>query len=400
MVCRLARFAPVVALALASWVARDASAGDTLRLDWSAPAVCPTALQVHSAALRGAESEPSETAASERDGNEGTLSAPVLEASATVSSFDRDGVAHWTVQLHTRRGSVTGERVIEASSCDGVAEATAVVLALALLSSSPTGEESVVSEATTSKALVPGAVAPDPVAAHAVVSQAKVPQKAAARTPPPRSSRVRGARRASLAQTLTRARVVPAGSFPAGALEHEPRSTELVVQDLSLGVSAAGDSATLPSPAIGASFTLSWRLGRGLLEADVRTWAAQTHTLDFWAAGARFSRLSVGARGCWTLWRSQGGGGDVAACGGADIERVRAPGRGVDPSYDASADWVAGAAGGLGRIVLTRWLALRTRLEGSVPLSRPRFVIDGAGSLHRPAALSAAGSFGLELSFL
>jgi hypothetical protein len=399
MVCRLARFAPVAALALASLVALDASAGDTLRLAWSAPAVCPTALQVHSAALRGAESEPSETA-SELDGDAGTLSEPVLEASATVSSRELDGVAHWTVHLHTRRGSVTGERVVEASSCDGVAEATAVVLALALLSSAPTPGQPVVSDAATSKALSPGAVAPEAVATHAAVTRATVPQKAVRRTPPPRSSRVRGARRASPARALTRARVVSLRTSPAAALEHEPRSTELVVQDLSLGVSAAGDSATLPSPAIGASFTLSWRLGQGLLEVDVRTWAAQTHTLDFWAAGARFSRLSVGARGCWTLWRSQGGGGDVAACGGADIERVRAPGRGVDPSYDASADWVAGAAGGLGRIVLTRWLALRTRLEGSVPLSRPRFVIDGAGSLHRPAALSAAGSFGLELSFL
>jgi hypothetical protein len=181
--------------------------------------------------------------------------------------------------------------------------------------------------------------------------------------------------------------------------EPEPSLAQPAVRGVAFGMAAAGDSATLPSPALGASFTLGWRRGRAGIELDVRTWAAQTHTLDFWAAGARFTRLSIGGRGCWSAWRSGAGGVDLAACAGADVERVNAPGRGVDPSYEASAEWVAVAAGGLARFVLAPWLALRTRLEGSAPLSRPDFVIQGAGSLHRPAFLSAAGSFGVELSF-
>jgi hypothetical protein len=348
-VSHLVRFAPHVVAALASLAARDASARDSLRLDWAAPAGCPTAEAVHAAALRGAGSEP-----------RGPLEPvePVLEASAQVTSVQVAGVTRWTVQLRTRQGEVTGERTVEATTCAGVAEAAAVVLAIALLS--------------------PAAAAETPAATRAPVRDLE-------RGPPSRASR------AGPALLRSQPPFIPPQDAASGATP--------AAHQVAFGMSAIGDAATLPSPAVGASFTLAWQPGRARIELEARTWAPQTHTLEAFAAGARFSMTSLGARGCWAVWRSALGRVEFGACAGVDLQRVAAPGRGVDSSYDASAAWAALTPGGLGRLVLTPWLALRARLEGSVPLSRPRFVIEGAGDLHRPAALSAGAAFGMELSF-
>jgi hypothetical protein len=435
-----------VAAVWLSLAARDASARERFRLSWSAPAGCPTAEDVRAAALRGAEPDvPDRNAAAPA-----VVDEPELEASARVSSRQVGAVTQWTVELQTRRGALTGERTIEASSCAGIAEATAVVLGLALLSGSPASEPEIVASPTTAAPPATagttgsmgtaGDTASDGRRAttlrtleHAADAARRTSRAASARpTVPARAlggsaglRSVRGAARATvrgsrLAAGPPRARAVHGARLTAAALRQDPAraaepspaapdrtgvdelapsAPERAARGVTFGVSAAGDSATLPSPALGASFTLGWRSGRLGIELDVRTWVAQTHTLDFWGAGARFSRLSVGARSCWSAWRSAASAVDLAACGGADVERVNAPGRGVDPSYEASADWVALAAGGLARFVLTPWLALRTRLEGSAPLSRPDFTIRGAGPLHRPALLSAAGSLGIELSF-
>jgi hypothetical protein len=86
-----------------------------LRLSWEAPPECPIADKVLEQATKDIA----------RD-------APLLiDARAVVEN----GGANWVVRLHTMRAGIAGERVIEASSCTGAADATAVVLSLALLSS-------------------------------------------------------------------------------------------------------------------------------------------------------------------------------------------------------------------------------------------------------------------------
>ena len=106
----------LVAVAVALLATRDASADDTLRLTWKAPAGCPSIDDVRAATLREVDA---------RAANSG-----VLEADAYVEQRE---ATSWAVRLRTRRGMATGEREIEAETCDGVAQATAVVLALALV---------------------------------------------------------------------------------------------------------------------------------------------------------------------------------------------------------------------------------------------------------------------------
>lgn len=115
----------VLVLAIVSCFARRAQAAegagdDSLRLTWRAPAGCPSEADVRGATLRTVEADA-----------RGAKAAPVLEASADVTAAKAG--APWRVVLRTKRGAATGERAIEASSCQGVADATAVLLALALV---------------------------------------------------------------------------------------------------------------------------------------------------------------------------------------------------------------------------------------------------------------------------
>ena len=45
-------------------------------------------------------------------------------------------------------------------------------------------------------------------------------------------------------------------------------------------------------------------------------------------------------------------------------------------------------------------VTLRGELDGIVPLARPTFVVEGAGNVHRPAALGVRGAIGAEILFL
>ena len=79
---------------------------------------------------------------------------------------------------------------------------------------------------------------------------------------------------------------------------------------------------------------------------------------------------------------------------------MRARGFGAASNYDASAAWMAATGGVLLRLPVTSWLALRADADAIVPLSRPTFVVEGDGAVHRPASLGARGAIGAELLFL
>jgi hypothetical protein len=322
-----------------------------LKLEWDAPAGCPSAEAVLAAVSRRVEREP--------------IGDATFVARARVERTEINGTPRYRVHLRTRRGESTGERSIDAATCEGVAEATAVVLSLALMtademSSQASAATAEASAASSSSVAPPGAVVIDAPAA----------------SPPPGSTRVPSTRVRS----------------PAEAARRERGSSALAV-----GLAVAGDAATLPSAAAGGSLSLAWQAGALRLELEGRRWLAQSRDLEAFDAGARFSMSSIGARGCWRLLAD--GAFELASCAGADVHLVSAPGRGVEPDYDATAEWTAFAAGGQARVFLAPWLAWRVRLEACLPLSRPIFVLEGGGRLHQPAALGGAAVFGVELLF-
>jgi hypothetical protein len=304
---------------------------EALRLRWEAPAGCPSVDDVRAATLRGA--------------GEARAKSVTLEADAHVERVPGEAARAWRVRLRTRRGAATGEREIEASTCHGVAEATAVILALALVP--------------------PGSAPPEETRDQPLVTVAM---------PPPRDA--------------------PAAPVPAPAAPRTPGGPHL----FALGAGGSGDVSTLPRTTLGGSLTLAITPGRWRFELDGRMWASQSQSRAASDAGARFSMTSVGGRGCWTALRA--GSLDLAPCLGADVHFVSAPGYGADTNFDATAQWVTLDGGALGRVGLTSWLAVRTRLDAFVPLTRPTFVVEGEGSVHRPPTLGAAASLGVEVLFL
>ena len=91
---------------------------------------------------------------------------------------------------------------------------------------------------------------------------------------------------------------------------------------------------------------------------------------------------------------------DLSPCLGADVHFVSASGYGADSNYAASATWPSMSGGVLGRIGLSSWLSARARVDTFVPLSRPTFVVENEGTVHRPPTLGLSTSLGVEVLFL
>ena len=79
---------------------------------------------------------------------------------------------------------------------------------------------------------------------------------------------------------------------------------------------------------------------------------------------------------------------------------MKAHGFGAASNYDASAAWVAAAGGALVRVPVRSWLSLRADADALVPVTRPRFVVEGDGAVHQPASIGLRAAIGAELHFL
>lgn len=307
--------------------ARDAAAGE-LALTWTAPPGCPTTNDLRDAVLRsGAGASPGAR----------------IEAVARVEHGER-----WSVILQTTRAGVASpERRLEATSCRALADATAVILALALI----------------------------PEEAAAPSTHERGPEA------PPREA-------------------APAMTAPlplAASAERSARAPEPGRHTFGASASLATDAATLPSPALGARAALAWTPGRGRLELSGSYFTAQSQTTGLSAAGASFASGVLGARAGWTLVESVV---EVSPRVGADVELLRARGFGAANNYDASAAWLSATGGALFVVPLSSFLALRADADAVVPLARPRFVVDGEGAVHRPASFGLRAGIGAELRFL
>ena len=326
-------------------VAKHAAADD-LRLSWHAPPGCPSAERVRDAALRSTGKEAREP----------------LEAEARVERGDR-----WRVTIRsTRNGTPAEERTVEGASCAAVAEATSVILAIAMI---PPGRDA---EAKAK-------------AAPERESAASSPDPSASASPAPRASTSEG--------EGPRASTNEAAEKSAGA----PADREAYRRSFAGMAGGATDATTLPAAALGGRIGLAWTPGRARVEIAGSYFSGQSKTTDASQAGARFTLLVAGARGCWALLR---GAVELSPCAGADVQVMRAKGFGAAQNYDASGAWLSAAGGALVRVPLGSWFALRADADAIVPLSRPTFVVEGDGAVHRPSSIGARAGIGAELLFL
>jgi hypothetical protein len=295
-------------LAAAPCAAQEAA----VTLDWRAPPECPVREVV---LTRVAQLHPVASGA-----------LPRFEATATVSR--RPG-GRWRVRIVTP----SGVRALETRACPQLAEATAVVLALALDDLAPT----------------PSVARPTlPATVEQVPDDERVPVP----RPPP---------------APTPARV-----------------------ETSLGPRLSLDTRAMPDLAWGAGLFVAWTW-RALRVELSPTLNYASRSASGANAGFDALRVELTARGCAMV------GGDirVGACAALSGGWLRATASGVALAVSGDAPWIAAGGTLLARLGGRRVAAL-VAVDAMAPIARPRFVVTGATDAYEVPAFTVLLSVGVE----
>ena len=310
-----------------------------LALDWHGPPGCPTSenVQARVDALLGGDASASSVAD--------------VRASGQVERVSNG----FRLLLSMGVGTPSSSRVIEARTCDELAGAAAIAIALLArstlggVSAPPAGENTPVSAADGS----PNSAPPDP---H---PNRETPNE---KNTPPAETRLGGTRLLIDAPIAA----VGWGSLPATGL----------------GLAAA----------VG----LRWNALRVAARGDL--WQPQTYQVS--GLGTRFKLQSARAEAC--LVQSVYGV-ELGPCVGAAVQRLVGAGVAseVFSAKSRTAVWVSGAAGLFASVPTPGFAHLRFFGEASVLVSpvRPRFVIDQLGPVHEPALAAPRLDLGCEWIF-
>lgn len=333
----------VLACSLVTATARADETGAGLRLDWTSPSSCPSASAVVTDAERIA----------------GVEHHQILTASALTTQAAEGA---WRVAL-TIRGepAIPGgdetvtERAIVGKSCDEVAHAIAVVLALAMMD-------------TPEAAPSPPDFSPPTSAPVLVIEPPPV-------RPPPTAER--GAAR----------RAAPHVRHP---------------KAMALGAGLTTNAGTLPHVVPGTKIEAAWRPGpfRAALGLELYL-PARVRDEERSSVGGDFRAGALTLRGCFL---PVFGRFEVGACAGAAAEGMEATGVGGMRRHTISTGWIALRAGAFGAYTITQAWALVSSLELSAPLDRPRFVLEdtlspSALDIFRPSAVAGTLAIGFEARF-
>jgi hypothetical protein len=314
----------VLLATVGSWLVVCASgraqAKVAVAFEWSAPAGCPSATQV-------------------RAEIDQLLGAPIDE-SASVDLTVHAAVEQreqWLVTLDTHSGGTDGHRTFESATCQGLASATALIVALM--------------------------IDPDAVAAQA--SKAKeaepAPQPAPTATPAPDGPTLDGPAPA------TPTPEVPASAAPPPG----PRTLFGIV-----GLGAAGHLGILPGADVGLAAQIG--LLRGPWRIELRG-AYGPHEVrsdpvaDASNAYGKFRFWAATLAGCWMVARAWGGFGP---CADIEVGVVHGEGVGSTKTTSAAALWY-GMGAGAGLVVeATSWLHFPIHADAIVPWHRPNYIFE------------------------
>jgi hypothetical protein len=226
----------------------------------------------------------------------------------------------------------TTHRHLEARTCDALADAAALVVALAV----------------------------DPRAATAPSSaQDAVPE------PHPRDA----------PRPAPQGEPVPPRDTPTATPAPKPRRP---APPLEVWTGAAAGVGAFALPSVTATVELRAELARGRLRAGVTTslWTPAEGSTTDPRYGGRFLLWNATPHACFAPGR---GRVDVPLCLAPAFGLVHGQGRGELVARQATAPWVALGAGGAVRIRVHSRLALRVGLGAAAVLLRPSFVVDGEG---------------------
>jgi hypothetical protein len=349
---RSATAALLVAMLGAS-VARAQSDGP-IELSWRAPVGCPTEADVRQEITRALGGPP--PSSSKRR----------VRALAVVEG----GTLRWSLRVATEVDGQRGSRSLEGSSCAALAEAAALIVALAFDA--------------------------DAVAA----AQAKQgPRESAARDPgtegDPREPNAQGG---PIPAAVAPSSPVPAARIPASSTVVSRRSTVASSRQsrsftLLTGADSGAHLGALPGPAVGFGGFVGLEVWRVRIEVLATYWLEQSASVRG-GSGGDFDLFTVLSSGCF-LFAS--GRLQLGPCLGLELGRMGARGFGVDNPGSSAIPWVAPYVGALGTLRIVGPLALRVGAGAIVPVSRPRWVLVRVGEVDQPGPVSGRGLLGLEV---
>jgi hypothetical protein len=271
------------------------------------------------------------------DGGRGASRLEHVEIEGAISR----GGERWLLDLAVKDGASRRSRRISSEDCAELAHAAALSLALLL------EEAAEAAPASTPEAAVP-ALSPTPAE----------PARPAQDAPPPR-------------------------------LEPEASAPTL---GLAVGVQSLLDTSMLAQPALGVGLGLRASLSRWSLAAQGH-WFPARRTPVSADRDVEFEQWALGLRPCATLLGVEW---TLDACAVGEAGRVLARGLSLDRARDASSAWLA-AGLGLG----ARWNrpggALGLHVDGLVPLSRERYVVNAAQEVHETPAVTLRLALAIEL---
>jgi hypothetical protein len=321
-----------------------------LHVAWSAPQGCPQASDALARVqtLLGAEV--------------GTVLHQPLEARAVVTEL---GSGRFRLDLEMRQGSDLGARSIEADSCQEVAQAGALVIALTI--------DPELLERRGPQQKEAGAPAlPD-------VAPGKAPSAPVSPSPP----------RASPPPQVRSS----AGDAALMAERTEGRRT----LRFGPGLSLLGDAGSLPGLGAGPEFDVhaQWRWLRtelGFVWLPARRGLAAGHA----DVGGSIRLLTLAARGCAVRGSGVWTGG---ACIVFELGSMHATAFGAAVNGSGDISWISPGLGLTGGYSLFPGLSLRARIEALVPLDRSEFILENVGPVHEPSQLVGRLSVGLDADF-
>ena len=338
----------VATMALGS-TQQNARAGDSaalVNLQWVAPAGCPDAAHV----TREVERLRPDVSPKEE---------PDLSARAEVRE-EKSG--RWHVEIRTEGRQGAGTRTVTAESCEALADATALILALAL----------------------PGA----PATVDA--GQAPAVPDAARSEPNPPSGR----------EPRRVAAVLP----PSGAVGAErsafPGSSPSRIVRVAVVVSALVDTGTLPGAAFGAGMRIAL-IPEGFSALRVEVGGGlfvDQSTANPPSRSGSFSLRTIDAGACLIAPVQRL---EIGPCAGVELASVSANGLRETVTDSVDAAWVVPRARATVAYFGSQWWSVRADVGIGVDLNRPEFVSLGAGQglIHQPARYTGRGGLGLELRF-
>jgi hypothetical protein len=343
-------------------LALAASTAPPVDLEWVAPRQCPG----HGAVIR----EVSRILGDQ---------APTPRRIAARAEVWRGEDTRWHAAL-TSTGTGSATRSLDAESCEAVANAAALILALMV---DP-------SRATTASATPPAASASAPSAS---------PEAAPAPPSPTAVTANPGEAPTSRPALSDAGAPVPLEGPARRERDVESHGTRA---RWAIGVLGGVSVGALPTAQLGAEVAIAWLTERLRLEIAGRSdWSRQRVPLASRTdEGADYRLLSGLARGCYSLSSSRLA---LGACAVFELNWLRASGFGGAPSVDGDALIPAIGAAAIATYGIGDRIAVRVLLEGVAPLWRPTFVIVRgpleSTAVDQPGAVWGQAILGAELHF-